>query len=341
MTDRNLMMRLPLIAALLLAGTSVPLLAQTDTTKLRVDKLEKEVKAIQRKVFPNGVALQPELGTTETATSGTASNPVSDLTSRIDSLESQLRTLTGQVETNDNRLKKLDDAFRAFKADADTRLKGLEGTGSVPTTTTAIEKPAVATPAVVTKPATTMVTKPAVVTPVAATTTKASPTLTKPAAVTPAKPATTAKADPARKAAIAAVELPATGDAAEDAYSYGYRLWSSKLYPEAQVKLREFVQKYPSHKRTSYAQNLLGRAFYDEAKYNNAAVAFFENYTKNPKGERAAESLTWLGSALFKLKKLPDACKVYSEFDEVYGAKAAADLKARVAKGRTDAKCAA
>ncbi|MEY2927740.1 MAG: hypothetical protein RL367_2217, partial [Pseudomonadota bacterium] len=66
----------------------------------------------------------------------------------------------------------------------------------------------------------------------------------------------------------------------------------------------------------------------------------YENYQKNPKGERAAESLSWLGVALTKLKKLPDACKVYQEFDDVYGATAPAALKARVASGRVDAQCA-
>lgn len=60
-----------------------------------------------------------------------------------------------------------------------------------------------------------------------------------------------------------------------------------------------------------------------------------------PNGERASESLYWLGIALTRLKKPADACKVYREFDDVYSAKANADLKAKVAKGKTDAKCAA
>ena len=102
-------MRFPLVTALLLASVAAPLGAQTDTAvKLRVDKLEKEMKAVQRKVFPNGVSLQPEITPTGgTAAAGTT-NPVADLTTRVDSLESQLRALTGQVETNDNRLKKLE-----------------------------------------------------------------------------------------------------------------------------------------------------------------------------------------------------------------------------------------
>lgn len=142
-----------------------------------------------------------------------------------------------------------------------------------------------------------------------------------------------------RTARVAAVRMPNTGDAPEDAYIYGYSLWEAKLYPEAQVKLKEMVEKFPTHRRASYAQNLLGRAYYDEGKPALASVAFYDNYRKMPRGERAAESLYWLGMALTRLKKPIDACKVYAEFGDVFGATASADLKARVAAGKMDANC--
>jgi TolA-binding protein len=304
-------MRRVLISIILLSTISLtPALAQTSGIDLRVGKLEKEMRAVQRKIFPNGTAIQPEISAAQTpATTGAPSSaPITDLTARVDALESQIKTLTGQVEIDSNRLKKIEDAFRVLQGDHDTRLKALEGTGE------ATAKPTVATPTA---------TKIAV--------------STKPDPAT--KPAFSAKPDPARKSAIAAIEIPATGDAAEDAYTYGFRLWSAKLYPEAQVKLKEFAAKYPKHKRASYAQNLLGRAYLDEGKPALASVAFYENYTKNAKGERASESLYFLGVALTRLKKLPDACKVYSEFDDVYSTTSGADLKAKVAKGRADAKC--
>lgn len=313
-------MRTKIIVALLLAGVAGgPAIGQSDTLTLRVGKLEKEMTAVQRKVFPNGATIEPEIGPAGPATAaGTqATAPIADLTARVDALESELRNLTGQVETDSNRLKRLEDALKAY----DARLKVLEGTGVAPAVSDGpVEPPA-------DKPTT-----------VASVTTKPAPATTKPAAQKPAAPI---KADPGRKAAIDAVEIPDTGDAPEDAYTYGFRLWQAKLYPEAQVKLKEFVAKYPSHKRASYAQNLLGRAYLDEGKPALASVAFYDNYQKMPRGERAGESLYWLGVSLTKLKKPADACKVYKEFDDVYAAKAVADLKAKVAKGKTDAKCAA
>jgi TolA-binding protein len=315
--------------ALLSAVATAPLAAQDASVDLRVGKLEKEMKAVQRKVFPGGVPVQPEIGPLDTGDAGAApaSTPLNDLTSRVDALEAQLKMLTGQAEMDGNRLKKLEDAFKAYQSATDARLKAVEPV--VPEIAPTATVPAVAKPVALVPAAATEAPKPAA----------ARPKVDAPAPAT-AKATTPAKNDPKRKALVDAVELPATGDAAEDAYTYGFRLWTAKLYPEAQVKLKEFAGKYPKHKRASYAQNLLGRAYLDEGKPALASVAFYDNYTKNPKGERASESLYFLGVALTRLKKLPDACKVFDEFKDVYGASATADLKSRVAKARSEASCA-
>src|SRR3546814_5892874 len=76
-----------------------------------------------------------------------------------------------------------------------------------------------------------------------------------------------------------------------DAYIYGYRLWEAKFYPEAEAQLKSVVEKYSSHRRASFAQNLLGRAYLDEGKPALASVAFYENYQKRPKGERAPDKI--------------------------------------------------
>ena len=308
-----------LMTGVALAGSAY---AQSNPLDLRVGKLEKEMKAVQRTVFPQGVPVQPEIGGTPapgTAAGSPASTPIADLTTRVDALEKSLSGLTGQIEQATFRNRQQDDTIKALEA----RLKVLEGTtegGTTPATITAAPKPTTTAPGTAAKPATA---KPA------------------PASPTDKPPVVATRNDPARKAAVAAVEIPSTGDAAEDAYTYGFRLYAAKFYPEAQVKLKEFVAKYPSHRRASYAQNLLGRAYFDEGKPALASVAFYDNYQKMPKGDRASESLYWLGQSLTKLKKLPDACKVYDELNDVYGAKLTPDMKAKAAKGRADAKCAA
>ena len=77
----------------------------------------------------------------------------------------------------------------------------------------------------------------------------------------------------------------------------------------------------------------------DDGKPANAAEAFAANYQTDPRGERAPDSLYYLGASLVALKKPADACKVYDEFDAAYGATADAALKDRVAASRKTARC--
>src|SRR3546814_3170373 len=83
---------------------------------------------------------------------------------------------------------------------------------------------------------------------------------------------------------------------------------------------------------------VVGRAYRDDGKPALASVAFYENYQKRPKGDRAADSLAYLGEALIQLKKPADACKVYAELEQVYGASLSNGLRGLMDKGRTRAK---
>lgn len=284
-----------------------PAAAQNAPVEIRVDRLEKEMRAVQRKVFPAGTPIEAEITrpTTPTVAPGSpASTPIADLTARVGALESQLASITGQVEENSYKLRQLETAFTKYKAENDARL---------------------AEPAPV---------APAVSVPVTPTPTAAAP---KPSAPKPAAAAPVASE--ARKAAVAAVERPDTGDAAGDAYNYGFRLWDAKFYPEAQGQLKATVEKYGSSPVASKAQNLLGRAYLDDGKPALASVAFYENYQKRPRGDRAADSLTYLGEALIQLKKPADACKVYQELEQVYGESLSNSLRGMMTAGRAKAKC--
>ena len=56
-------------------------------------------------------------------------------------------------------------------------------------------------------------------------------------------------------------------------------------------------------------------------------------------GERAADSLYFLGQALVALKKPADACKAYDELQDVYGEGVRDYLRQRLPAARTAAKC--
>lgn len=287
--------------------------AQDANVEGRVTKLEKEMKAVQRKVFPDagGKFFEPEIQAepAKPATVAPSGSAVSDLIVRVDALETQLATLTGQVEAQNAAMKAMD-----------MRIKTLENSKAAEPVPVATNSVAESDTKVAAAPAKT----------------ETAPKIAQTAKTTTA-PLT--KPTPARTSAVAAIERPATGDAFEDSYSYGFRLWEAKFYPEAQVQLQDTVTKYPRHKRASFARNLLGRAWLDDGKPATAVKIFYDNYKNDPKGERAPESLYFLGDALAQLGKAPEACEAFGQLASAYPSEASGRLASRLAEGRKKAKC--
>lgn len=304
---RHILLTGTTLAALL--ATAMPALAQDLPVETRVGRLEKEMRAVQRKVFPGGTPIEPEI--TQAAPPPVApsstSTPIADLISRVDALENQMASITNQTEQNAYKLKQLEDAFAKYKAETDAKLS-----------------PVVAPPPVVpTQPGTGSAGGQA-----------SNGSGPRPAPISP-------QGNEERRTAVAAIERPQSGNAASDAYTYGFRLWDAKFFPEAASQLKATLDKYPSDGVASRTGNLLGRAYLDDGKPALAATVLYENYQKRPKGDRAADSLVWLGEALIQLKKPADACKVYGELQDVYGASLSSGLKTMADKGRTRAKCTA
>ncbi len=128
---------LPLVA--LCIGLALPAAAQTAPLDGRVNKLEREMRAVQRKIFPGGTPNQVEpqitAPTEPTDIPGTpTSGPLATLTSRVEALESQQQSLTGQIEQAQYKLRQQDEAFAAYKRATDARLAAIEATGTAAAT---------------------------------------------------------------------------------------------------------------------------------------------------------------------------------------------------------------
>jgi len=268
------------------------------------------VNEMQRRVFPKGRPAD---------TAGFADDPaatqssVMSLDQRLDALERQLADLLRQTEESGNRLRNLEAGIGQLRTDEDQRIQALEQR---------MNEAAAAAPAPV---------EPAPVGP----------------ALSPKTPAPKAKPSPQPKTAAAApqtdapVEAAATAaaDPGEDAYSEGFHLWEAGKYDDAISTLKSFVSTYPKHRRVSYANNLIGRAQLDKGDARTAAATLLANYRSNPGGERAPDSLFYLGQALMQLGQPGQACKAYSELDAVYGAKIRPDLKKLETDAKAEAKC--
>jgi len=187
----------PMIAASVVATTPIPALAQDAASEARIRKVEAEIRALQRRVFPGGEGrfFEPQINSGDSAPS-TVANPnsttaVTDILARLDAIELQLQRLTAESEVNANSI-----------AGLDMRLRAVEGTGGsgLATNGTPIDSGSSAS-------------------------TTPTPSTTIPTTATPAPaPAPTPSGPSAeRLAGVKAITKPQTDDAADDEYSYGPR----------------------------------------------------------------------------------------------------------------------
>ena len=284
--------------ALVLAMT--PALAQqrVATPEQRIERLESQLRQVQRQVFPRG---QPADTAGFSAEPAATQSSVRTLSSRLDGLERQLAEILRQSEENGNRLSVMQAEVARMRSEQDERLGALErAAAAAPATQVPLgtATPPAGSGAMISVPATRPI--------VAAT-----------------SPAVTAGAE----------------DPAEIAYDEGYQLWRSGKYDEAITSLRAFSSAFPKHRRASWANNLTGRALLDKGEPRAAAEALLANYRGNPKGERADDSLYYLGQALMQLKQAEQACKAYDELEAVYGSAVRDDLKRLLPPAKAAASC--
>ncbi|MEO7276678.1 MAG: tetratricopeptide repeat protein [Sphingomicrobium sp.] len=301
--------RLMMLAALGALITAAPSSAQRQppTPDQRLDRLEREVQQVQRQLFPKGRPAD---------TAGFADDPaatqsaVLSLAQRLDSLERQMQDLLRASEENGNRLRGIEAGMSKIRADHEQRIATLEqriATAGAVQPTTSDVGPAAGPPA-----------------------------STRPRPQQPRATVSAALPAPGDSPPLAGAPV---SDPAEDAYSEGFHQWEAGQYDQAITSLRAFTAAYPKHRRVSYANNLIGRALLDKGQARPAAEALLANYRRDPQGERAPDSLFYLGQALTKLGQAAQACKAYAELDAVYGAKIRPDLKKLESDARAQAQC--
>jgi TolA-binding protein len=301
---------LALAASVAILPTAVWAQRQAPTPDQRIDRLERQVNEMQRQVFPRGRPADTAGFANEPA--ATQSSVVS-LSQRLDAVERQMADMVRQSEENGHRLQQIESDLAQIRTTQEQRISALEQR---------INDAATAAPVQPTPTQTVPEPRP--------TPTKPPKTTGKggPAVPTPAATATT----------TTAAATPVT-DAAEDAYTEGFHQWEAGNFDQAIATLRAFTAAYPKHRRVSYANNLIGRSLLSKGDARGAAAAFLANYRGNPGGERAQDSLLYLGQALLQIGQPGQACNAYRELDAVYGAKIRPDVKKLETEAKTQAQC--
>lgn len=285
----------PVIACGLAALTPASAERREPTPEQRIERLEKQVRQVQKQVFPKG---QPA------DTAGFSDDPaatqasVGALIGRLDAVERQMAELTRSSEENGNRIAVMEADVARLRADQDRRLRALENS-------------AAAAPA------------------------SGDPT-SAPETADPVPPKSQPKVEPPR-GDTASAAIPT--DPAEAAYDKGFKLWTAGKYDPAITALNAMIKAYPDNRRVSWAHNLIGRAMLDKGQPRAAAEELLANYRRDPKGERAQDSLFYLGQSLTKLGQPGQACKAYAELEDVYSTSLRAPLRKDLPAAKTEAKC--
>lgn len=268
----------------------------------RIERLERQVRQMQKRVYPDG---QPA------STAGYYDEPVATrqsvdiLTGRIEALERQITTLVRQSEEAQYRLGQMEAEMARQRAEVQEIRTAPPPAAPAPIVETAVE------------PDEGMSNEDEEDGDLDAGT----------AATTPSAPPVAAMTDPARLAD------------GEEAYNEGYRLWNAGDNAGAVRQLDAMVAQYPGHPKVSWARNLKGRALLDANRPREAAEALLSNYRDDPAGERAADSLYFLGQALMRLDQAGQACRAYDELAEVYAGSMRAYLSERLPAARAAARC--
>jgi tol-pal system protein YbgF len=310
-----------LIGVALACGAAAPASAQDRATVERLDRLERDMNLMQRQVYRGGSGSAPMA---VTAPGGSAV----DTELRMDQIENQMRTLTGQIEELNYSIDQLKQRLDRFSGDVDVRFKELEGgKGGDPVAAASGAAAAAPVPGRAASSAPVGGARDNVMALPSGRGGQAAP----PALPTPAQP-------PAQQSAAVDPGTLGGGGSAQDQYNQAFGLLRQADYPAAEKALRSFLQRYPNDPLAGNAQYWLGETYYVRGDYNNAAAAFAEGYRKYPQGGKGPDSLLKLAMALGNVGQKREACLTLVQLDRDFP-KASANLTERAKSERQRLEC--
>lgn len=111
---------------------------------------------------------------------------------------------------------------------------------------------------------------------------------------------------------------PTAAASPRDEYNAAVALIQRRDYEQAEIALRGFLQNHPRDRLVGDATHQLGEAMFQRRQYREAAEQFLKVSTDFPRSARAPSSLLRLGQSLNALGEREAACAAYAEFNRKY-----------------------
>lgn len=239
-------------------------------TANRIDQLENQIQTLSRAVYRGEKMPMPE----DTGASASAS-ALSSMETRLSDIETQQRSMTGQIERLTHDVQQLKDRLDRMASDYEQRFQQ-QGMGGG-TVTGSSHSP-----------------------------------MTTPSSSSGAELQgdlyATEKPLPGGTLGTLSETGAAGGDPAGMLYESAFSDIRAAKYEPAEEKFKKFVGDYPNHALAGNAQYWLGETYYVRGNYQQAAKMFAQGYQDYPQGQKAADSLLKLGLSLGKMGNKEDAC---------------------------------
>ncbi|MCC7260401.1 MAG: tol-pal system protein YbgF [Alphaproteobacteria bacterium] len=104
-----------------------------------------------------------------------------------------------------------------------------------------------------------------------------------------------------------------TAGSATEKYNQAFALLNQARYDEAALAFQEFTMSYPGDALVGNAYYWLGETYYVRRNYLASADNFRKGYEKAPEGPKAADNLLKLGMSLSAMDKKEEACVVLAQ----------------------------
>lgn len=282
------------MAAMLLPGAAIGQSRDAAGLADSVERLERQLQTLERTVYRNAPAPDGSGATTGSVPPAA----LSQLQITSDSLEEQMRRLTGQVEKLEFQVRQLNERMDRLVADVDFRLRELEDANGVPQASRGGGE----------QVAPTVPQSPGDVTVRGEGGSQVFGTLTesqmRAAGVNPG--GETGATAPDGQPAATNVSLP--DGSTQDQYNYARQFLLKRDFVNAEQALAAFVEANPEDELAGNAQYWLGETFYVRNDFQAAAQAFAKGFQRYPDSSKAPDNLLKLGMSLSQLDLRDDAC---------------------------------
>ncbi|MBC27491.1 MAG: tol-pal system protein YbgF [Rhodospirillaceae bacterium] len=284
-------------------------------------RLVQDIRDLQRYVYSGSGSGQPAKPGRAQPSNALPADAVSRLHLKLQSLETQIMTLTGKVEEIENSQDRDEDRLQRLISDVDLRLRAIEIKTGVSQSFQG-PKPSVGSDKVI-SPASGLRPGQKILGTVSpgdiannSTEIKQRPGLSGLGHTEHKQPKNQSSSGVQRPLDAPTPKSPNNVGLLPDGtpnqqYTYAFGLLKNRDFKNAARSLNAFIKKNPKHALAGNAMYWLGETYYDQKQYAEAARVFLDGYRRYPKSKKAPDNLLKLGKALNSVGEKKSACATW------------------------------